>query len=72
MINLLDLDQAAMSAFFTERGEKPFRAKQTLRWIHHHLASRVEEMTDLAKTTREMLVHDAEIRAPIVMRDSPW
>ena len=70
MINLLDLDQAAMSAFFTERGEKPFRAKQTLRWIHHRLASRVWEMTDLAKTTREMLAHDAEIRAPIVMRDS--
>ena len=70
MINLLDFDQAAMTAFFAERGEKPFRARQTLRWIHHRLAGRVDEMTDLAKATREALARDAEIRAPGVVRDS--
>jgi 23S rRNA (adenine2503-C2)-methyltransferase len=70
MINLLDFDQSAMSAFFAERGDKPFRAKQTLRWIHHALADRVESMTDLAKTTRDALMVDAEIRAPLVVRDS--
>jgi len=70
MINLLDFDQSAMSAFFAERGDKPFRAKQTLRWIHHALADRVESMTDLAKTTRDALMTDAEIRAPLVVRDS--
>ena len=70
MINLLDFDQSAMSAFFAERGDKPFRAKQTLRWIHHALADRVESMTDLAKTTRDALMIDAEIRAPLVVRDS--
>ena len=70
MINLLDFDQSAMSAFFAERGSKPFRAKQTLRWIHHALADRVESMTDLAKTTRDALMIDAEIRAPLVVRDA--
>jgi 23S rRNA (adenine2503-C2)-methyltransferase len=70
MTNLLDLDQSAMSAFFAERGDKPFRAKQTLRWIHHALADRVESMTDLAKTTRDALMIEAEIRAPLVVRDS--
>jgi len=70
MTNLLDLDQLAMSAFFAERGDKPFRAKQTLRWIHHALADRVESMTDLAKTTRDALMSDAEIRAPLIVRDS--
>ena len=40
MINLLDFDSAAMTAFFAARGEKPFRAKQTLRWVHHRLADR--------------------------------
>ena len=70
MINLLDFDQSAMSAFFAARGDKPFRAKQTLRWIHHALADRVESMTDLAKTTRDALMTDAEIRAPLVVRDS--
>jgi len=70
MINLLDFDQSAMSAFFAERGDKPFRARQTLRWIHHALADRVESMTDLARTTRGALMIDAEIRAPLVVRDS--
>src|ERR1700687_1883748 len=70
MINLLDFDQSAMSAFFAGRGDKPFRARQTLRWIHHALADRVESMTDLAKTTRDALMTDAEIRAPLVVRDS--
>jgi 23S rRNA (adenine2503-C2)-methyltransferase len=70
MINLLDFDQAALAAFFAERGDKPFRAKQALRWIHRGLADRVESMTDLAKATREALASDAEIRAPLVVRDS--
>jgi len=34
VINLLDLDPAALGAFFAERGEKPFRARQVLRWLH--------------------------------------
>ncbi|HEY7942966.1 MAG: 23S rRNA (adenine(2503)-C(2))-methyltransferase RlmN [Burkholderiales bacterium] len=70
MINLLDLDQAAMTAFFADRGEKPFRARQALRWVHHGLAARVEAMSDLAKATRDALARDAEIRAPAVVRDS--
>jgi 23S rRNA (adenine2503-C2)-methyltransferase len=70
MINLLDFDQAALEAFFAERGEKPFRARQALRWIHRGLAARVDAMTDIAKATREALVRDAEIRAPAVLRDS--
>jgi 23S rRNA (adenine2503-C2)-methyltransferase len=70
MINLLDFDQAALAAFFAERGDKPFRAKQALRWIHRGLVDRVEAMTDLAKATREAVARDAEIRAPAVVRDS--
>ena len=70
MINLLDFDQAGLTAFFAERGEKPFRAKQTLRWVHRGLVDRVEAMSDLAKTTRESLARDTEIRAPAVVRDS--
>jgi 23S rRNA (adenine2503-C2)-methyltransferase len=70
MINLLDFDPTALEAFFAERGEKPFRARQTLRWIHRRLADRVETMSDLARTSREALARDAEIRAPSVVRDS--
>jgi 23S rRNA (adenine2503-C2)-methyltransferase len=70
MINLLEFDQSALNALFAERGEKPFRARQTLRWIHHGLVDRVDAMTDLAKATRAALARDAEIRAPQVLRDS--
>jgi 23S rRNA (adenine2503-C2)-methyltransferase len=70
MINLLDFDHSALTAFFARRGEKPFRARQTLRWIHRRLADRVEVMSDLARPTREALARDAEIRAPAVVRDS--
>jgi 23S rRNA (adenine2503-C2)-methyltransferase len=70
MINLLDLDPAAMTAFFADRGEKAFRAKQAMRWVHHRLADRVDMMSDLARTTRESLARDAEIRSPAVVRDS--
>ena len=70
MINLLDFDQAALAAFFAEHGEKRFRARQTLRWIHRSLVDRVDAMTDLAKSTREALSREAEIRALTVVRDS--
>jgi 23S rRNA (adenine2503-C2)-methyltransferase len=70
MLNLLDYDPAALAALFAERGEKPFRARQVLRWIHHRLADRVDAMTDLARATRGALARDAEIRAPAVRRDS--
>ena len=33
-VNLLDFDAKALAGFCAEIGEKPFRAKQLLRWIH--------------------------------------
>ena len=70
MINLLDFDQTALAAWFAARGEKPFRARQVLRWVHRGLCDRVEAMSDLARATREALARDAQIRAPAVLRDS--
>ena len=70
MVNLLDFDPEAMRAFLAARGEKPFRARQVLRWIHRRLADRIDAMTDLARATREALARDAEIRAPEVVRDT--
>jgi 23S rRNA (adenine2503-C2)-methyltransferase len=70
MVNLLDFDPSALGAFLVARGEKPFRARQALRWIHGRLADRIEAMTDLARATREALARDTEIRAPAVVRDT--
>ena len=33
-INLLGLDQEALRGFCAGLGEKPYRARQLLRWIH--------------------------------------
>ena len=70
MVNLLDFDREALAAFFNDRGEKPFRARQTMRWIHQRLVDRVDSMSDLAKATRGALAADTEIRAPAVVRDT--
>src|SRR5690242_19625141 len=70
MTNLLDLDPAALAAWFAARGHKPFRARQVSRWIHQRFASDVETMSDLAKPLRSALAEEAEIRAPEVLRDS--
>ena len=68
--NLLDLDSAALAAFVDALGEKPFRARQLLRWIHRRGASDFSLMSDLARSLREKLVGQAVIAAPAVVSDS--
>ncbi len=65
-INLLDFDQPKLAAFFAELGEKPFRAKQLMRWIHHFGVIDFGQMTDVAKTLREKLAQVAVIQPPAV------
>lgn len=50
--NLLDYDLNSLTAWFAEMGEKPFRAKQVMRWMHWGGAADFAEMTDLAKSLR--------------------
>ncbi len=68
-VNLLDFDLKGLTAWFQEIGEKPFRAKQVLRWLHQHGADDFERMTDLAKSLREKLQALAEIRPPVLLRE---
>ena len=53
LVNLLDFDADALTAYCGELGEKPFRARQLQRWIHQFGASRFDAMSDLAKSLRE-------------------
>lgn len=69
-VNLLDYDAAALTAFIAGIDEKPFRARQLLRWIHQRGASDFDAMTDLAKSLRAKLAACAQIVAPAVLRDS--
>jgi 23S rRNA (adenine2503-C2)-methyltransferase len=68
--NLLDFDAAGLTAWFAGMGEKPFRAKQVLRWLHQFGEDDFEHMTDVAKGLRVRLAELAEVRVPQVLRDS--
>lgn len=62
--NLLDFDLPALTDYFAQMGEKPFRAKQVMRWIHQSGAHNFEQMTDLAKSLRAKLETQATIALP--------
>ncbi|MDJ0877214.1 MAG: 23S rRNA (adenine(2503)-C(2))-methyltransferase RlmN [Halieaceae bacterium] len=66
-INLLGLPLDKLQAFFLEIGEKPFRAQQVLKWMHHAGVDRFEDMTNLSKSLREKLAEIAEVRPPEVV-----
>ena len=67
--NLLDFDAQQLTVWFAEHGEKPFRAKQVLRWIYRAGESDFDAMTDLAASLREKLKQIACVQAPTVMRE---
>ncbi|WP_305073640.1 23S rRNA (adenine(2503)-C(2))-methyltransferase RlmN [Propionivibrio sp.] len=68
-VNLLDFDAAGLTAYFAELGEKPFRARQVLRWIHRFGQSDFDAMTDIAKSLREKLRQVASIVPPAIVSD---
>jgi 23S rRNA (adenine2503-C2)-methyltransferase len=67
--NLLGMTLPEMTVFFAAMGEKPFRAKQVFRWIHHGGVDNFDAMTDLAKSLREKLPQVAVIQAPKLMTE---
>ena len=70
MINLLDFDVDGLTAWFAQLGEKHFRARQVLRWMHRFGVDDFGQMTDVAKSLRVKLADVAEIRGPAPLRDS--
>jgi 23S rRNA (adenine2503-C2)-methyltransferase len=69
-VNLLDHDAKGLAAFFESIGEKPFRARQVMRWIHQFGQADFDGMSDLAKGLRERLKAAATVEAPRVMSDA--
>jgi len=68
-LNLLDLDAAGLRDFFAGIGEKPFRAKQVLRWLHRFGESDFDAMTDIAKSLRVKLKGHACVVLPSILSD---
>ena len=67
--NLLGKPEAELRDFFDGLGEKPFRARQVLQWIHQRNARQFDEMTDLSKNLRAALGKIATIRLPEVVSE---
>lgn len=68
-VNLLDFDAEGLTAWFAGQGEKPFRAKQVLRWIHRAGVADFDAMTDIARSLREKLKAKAVVAPPAVVSD---
>jgi 23S rRNA (adenine2503-C2)-methyltransferase len=51
-------------------GQKPFRARQLMRWIHQRGEHDFHAMTDLARDFREVLERSACVAAPAVIADN--
>ena len=68
-VNLLGLDREALDAYVARLDEKPFRARQLMRWIHRRGAAEFDAMSDLAKSLRTKLAGRATISAPAVIGD---
>lgn len=65
--NLLGMTRGQLEAFFRDLGEKPFRAQQVMKWMHHQGVSSFSDMTNLSKALRDKLEQCAEVRPPEVV-----
>ncbi|RMD71714.1 MAG: 23S rRNA (adenine(2503)-C(2))-methyltransferase RlmN [Gammaproteobacteria bacterium] len=67
--DLLGLDPEALAAFLAGLGEKPYRARQVLKWVHGRGMLDFHAMTDLSKPLRARLEQVAETPLPEVVRE---
>ena len=65
--NLLDFNLPQLTEHFAAMGEKPFRAKQIMRWMHQMGEADFDAMTDIAKSLRAKLHDTAQVGVPDLM-----
>jgi len=56
-----------MEHFFSEMGERRFRAKQLLQWIYQRQVMRYREMTDLSRSLRQKLSDTTSLELPEIV-----
>lgn len=66
-LNLLGMPQEALENLFTGWGEKPYHARQLMRWVYQRGLTRFDDMTDLSKSLRQRLREEALIELPEVL-----
>lgn len=63
-VNLLGMSEKKLAAFFESLGEKRFRVKQVMQWVHQRGVVDFDAMSDLSKALRAKLATLAEINLP--------
>ena len=66
-INLLDLNRAGLEAFFIAHGEKAFRARQLMQWVHQRGVLDFEQMTDMSKELRLFMAEHCQLKLPKII-----
>lgn len=66
-VNLLGLSRAKLTGFLASIGEKPFRAKQLMQWIHQYGVTDFDQMTNVSKDLRNRLKTVCKIEAPEII-----
>ena len=69
-LNLLDLDRQGLEDYFSELGEKSFRASQVIQWIHQKAVTDFQQMSNLSQALRDHLQNNAVIHLPEVVYDA--
>jgi len=59
--DLRSLSLEELAVLVERMGEKPFRARQLFRWIHHKGAASLDDMTDLPRAFRERLAGETRL-----------
>jgi len=67
-VNLIGLDRKAMESWFLQQGEKSYRARQLLKWIHGRGVVDFSAMTDLGKSLRARLMDETCLQLPQIVR----
>ncbi|MCY4218732.1 MAG: 23S rRNA (adenine(2503)-C(2))-methyltransferase RlmN [Gammaproteobacteria bacterium] len=65
--NLLGFTRSGLELFFESLGEKPFRARQLLKWIYQRDIHSFSSMTDLSKSLRFLLENKATLTLPEIV-----
>ena len=69
-LNLLGLNRDRFETLCADMGEKPFRARQMMRWMHQSGVADFEVMTDVSWDFRKQMAGSAVIAAPPVLSDT--
>ncbi len=64
--NLLNFNRSELESFFTDMGEKSYRAKQLSQWVYHHGCLDIEQMLNISKPLREKLATLTSLELPKV------